>query len=319
MVEFEFIRLPSKPEGQLSYRFYPSTAASTEKPLLVVFVNGLGLPQAEWTNAITKLQELRKDGSLPPILTYDRFGQGQTTDRDPLDKDAPDPTHAHDCMRAVDDLRELLAQITQQRMAIPDLDDVSIVFVANSIGCALARLFAYEYPGSVAGMLLLDSVLANSDFVSIFPDPDSEGFDAGILPAGTTVDDLRHSRELVRKMFHPSVGSKEGLSRMNLAELLPASDAPMLEGPDSRGPFITVVGHDFETFAAESEKTGWKRELTMAYTNPFWHAYNEGLTMITEPGRSSGPIQAPHSGHFIQRDNPDFVAKELDLLLSKIT
>lgn len=316
MAEIQFLKLTTKPTAQLAYRFFASTSTA-KKPVLLTFLNGLGLPQVAWTPAITKLQELRKDAELPPILTYDRFGQGET-ETDPNDEGAPDPMHGHDAIAVVKDLRQLLSQVVSERLGVSDLDSVALVFAANSIGCAIARLYAQEYPGTVAGLLLLDSVLANSDFVSIFPDPDAEGFDPSTLPEGVTPDGLRQNRAGVGKVFHPSVGSKEGLSRKNLAQLLPASDAPILKGPGGHGPFLSVVGHDFGVFAEQSQNFGWAKQYSMEYTNPYWHAYNEGLAQLTQPERSKGPFQAPLSGHFIQKDNPEFVAKELDELLSKV-
>lgn len=56
----------------------------------------------------------------------------------------------------------------------------------------------------------------------------------------------------------------------------------------------------------------------MNYTNPYWHAYNQGLSKITEPERSRGPLLAPGCGHFIQQDESTFVAQELDKILSKV-
>lgn len=58
--------------------------------------------------------------------------------------------------------------------------------------------------------------------------------------------------------------------------------------------------------------------LSMQYTNPIWHKYNAGLAKITDPERSRGPIFAKGCGHFIQRDDPDFVVEELFSLLGKI-
>lgn len=317
MADFPFIRLATKPTAQISYSFQASV--STTKPALLVFLNGLGLPQVAWLQTIAQLKALRNNANIPAILTYDRYGQGQTTDRDPKDEGAADPTHGHDCLEVVHDLHQLISQIIAEKMSISDSNDVTLVLVANSIGCALARLYAQEYPGTVAGLLLLDSVLANSDFVSIFPDPDAEGFDVASLPAGVTADALRESREGVRRIFHPDVGSKEGLSRKDLAQLLPASDGPVLQGPgEGHGPYVTVVGHDFEAFAEEAVKMGRPKLLTTTYVNPYWHRYNEGLVKITEAERSKGPVQAPGSGHFVQRDNPAFVAKELDEILSKV-
>ncbi|KAL4933802.1 alpha/beta fold hydrolase [Aspergillus undulatus] len=319
MAEYEYkhIRLATKPTAQLSYTFHPPTTKDVP-PALVVFLNGLGLPQASWFPTIGKLKEQNRE--LPALLTYDRFGQGQTTDRDPDDKDAEDPSHGHDCLAVVRDLRQLITQVVSGSLGVPgtDINNVSLIFVANSIGCAIARLYAQEYPRTVAALLILDSVLANSDFVSIFPDPDVESFDPSTLPPGISPDDLRSEREGIRRIFHPSVGSKEGLSRRNLSDLLPLSDGPILLGSNSRGPLVTVAGHDFEAFVEESARMGRKRELTMAYANPYWERYNEGLVRITEEGRGKGPLRAPGAGHFIQKDNADFVVEELVEILANL-
>jgi pimeloyl-ACP methyl ester carboxylesterase len=316
MADYQFLSLATKPSAQLSYSFHAPESAT--KPLLLVFLNGLGLPQISWVPVIAKLRELRSETKVPALLTYDRFGQGQTTDRDPSDAGAVDPMHGHDCLSAVKDLRQLIVQIAVEKLNLADIDQLPLLIVGNSIGCALARLYAQEYPGTVAGLLLLDSVLANSDFVSVFPDPDAEGFDASTLPTGIPPDALRGTRAGTRRVFHPDVGNKEGLSRKNLRSLLPDSDSPILKGPDGQGPWVTVVGHDFEAFADESAKMGSPKPLTLAYVNPYWHTYNQGLAKITETERSKGPLQAPGAGHFIQKDNPTFVAQELDELLSKI-
>lgn len=57
--------------------------------------------------------------------------------------------------------------------------------------------------------------------------------------------------------------------------------------------------------------------ITQIYTNPYWHRYNQGLAKLTSPNRSKGPIQAEKCGHFIQRDDPDFVVGEIVELLVK--
>lgn len=317
--DYQFLRLATKPEAQLSYSFSPAAYQETAGvPPLVVFVNGLGRPQAAWTGVIANLLELRHD-RLPAMLTYDRFGQGQTTDRDPQDKDAPDPSHAHDCMSAVADLRQLITQIALEKLGVTDVNAMPIVFVGNSIGCALIRLYTQEHPGTVAGVLFLDSVLANSDFVSTIPDPDASDFDTEEpLPAGITAEDLRMARGLLLRTFHPKNGSAEGLSRKNLKDLLPDSDGPRLTGTDDRGPLVTVIGHDFEAFADEATKMGMPRAVTVHYTNPHWHKYNQGLAKLTDPERSLGPLQAPGTGHFIQVDNPAFVADELNKMLERL-
>lgn len=318
MAEIEHIQLATKPSAQIAYSFHAPVL--TTKPALVVFLNGLGLPQISWVRSIAALNELRQGTNIPAILTYDRFGQGQTTDRDPSDEGAEDPTHGHDSISVIRDLRQLITQIASEKLGVSssDIDSLPIILVANSIGGALARLYAQHYPGTVAGVLFLDSILANSDFVSIFPDPDAEGFDASTLPTGVTVDGLRLARERTKKIFHPDVGNKEGLSRRNMRTLLPASDGPVLQGPGGSGPYVTVVGHDFQTFAEESAQMGMPKPFTLNYMNPYWQRFNEGLAKITQSEKSKGPVQAPNAGHFIQKDNPAFVAQELDEILSKI-
>ena len=63
------------------------------------------------------------------------------------------------------------------------------------------------------------------------------------------------------------------------------------------------------------ETMGTPKSLSMRYSNPVWHQYNEGLAKLTDPKFSRGPIQAKGCGHFVQRDNPDFVVDEtLDLV-----
>jgi pimeloyl-ACP methyl ester carboxylesterase len=124
--------------------------------------------------------------------------------------------------------------------------------VANSIGCPLARLYAAAHPGTVSGFLFLDSMIANTDFVSLFPDPETLDPSTTPLPHGITVDDLRHAREQFRKFFHPTVPNGERFDRRDMATRLPHADQPVLPaGPDGKPPLLTVVGHDFDKFAEE--------------------------------------------------------------------
>jgi hypothetical protein len=96
-------------------------------------------------------------------------------------------------------------------------------------------------------------MMANSDFVSIFPDPDRVEFDdPGTLPEGVSAQDLRYAREQYRRHFHPTVANSERFDRRDLPSRLPFADGPSLpSGPDGREPVVTVVGHDFERFARD--------------------------------------------------------------------
>ncbi|KAM0425832.1 hypothetical protein ACHAPT_008770 [Fusarium lateritium] len=314
---YDFIRLKTKPTAQLCYSFSPATASTAAKPTLIVFVNGLGLPQVGWALTIAKLREYSPQ-SLPAILTYDRFGQGQSIDRDPADEGATDPSHAHDCMSAVRDMRQLTTQILRDRMNVEESDTLRLVLVGNSLGCSLIRLYAHEYPGTVSGIVFLDSTLTDTDFVSIFPDPDAESFDP-VLPPGVTAESLRDAREMIRQRFHPDIGSQEGLSRRNLFQLLPRADLPLLYRDGEKGPYITVLGHDFGAFAERTEiDLGIPVAVIQAYMNPYWNRYNQGLAKLTASGRSKGPLQVPGAGHFIQADNPEFVAERVREMLQRL-
>jgi pimeloyl-ACP methyl ester carboxylesterase len=261
-----FIALSSKPTAKLSYSFIPATGSNAHQPL-IVFLNGLGLPASSWIPTITSLARMTPH---PPMLSYDRYGQGLSTDRDPLDAKAEDPEHGHDCMDVVRDLRQLISQICNEKnLKVPtgpenssELVEPSIFFVVNSLGGALTRLYADQYPSTVSTILFLDSIIANTDFVSIWPDPDAPGFSEKYLPLpqGVTKEGLRDTRLKYGKVFHPVtgiMGKTEGLSRKNLAELLPYSDQPLLRFEGGRGPWVTVVGHGFNTFAEEGLKVGF--------------------------------------------------------------
>lgn len=58
--------------------------------------------------------------------------------------------------------------------------------------------------------------------------------------------------------------------------------------------------------------------LIRNYIDPFWNEYNEGLATLTSADRSRGPIIAKGCSHFIQRDDPEFVAKEVYDMLARL-
>ncbi|KAL6793657.1 hypothetical protein GGI42DRAFT_357365 [Trichoderma sp. SZMC 28013] len=155
------------------------------------------------------------------------------------------------------------------------------------MGCALARLYTAAHPGRVEALLFLDSVIAKSDFVSLFPDPDSEGAELSELPPGVTPEDLRHARAVSQKYFHPTSPTKENMDHRDLPILLPDADKPALpNGPSGKRPLLVVVGHDWNVFAKES-RDGFleiSEPVTNAYLNSHWALYNARLTKIAESG-----------------------------------
>lgn len=324
--EIASITLEGKRSAKIHYTYYAASKAHPHRPnpfaqRIIVFLNGLILPRSSWEASVTQLLEKRISNRLPypALLTYDRYGQGDS-DHDPDDKEPP-PSHGHDVMSAVHSLKQFLLQIWKMHLGASNPSSFpSLIFVCNSIGCAIARLFAHTYPGTVSGLLFLDSIMANSDFVSLWPDPDDPSFDPATLPPGVTIDDVRQTREKYGRMFHPSVPNNEGLSRRNLATLLPSASSPKLEGSDGVGPYLTVVGHDWETFAEQSYQGSLHtpKLLTMTYANVAWQKYNEGLTKITDADKAIGPIIAVGCGHFVQKDGPGFVADETASLLDRV-
>lgn len=239
------LALETKPGASVQY-----TLAQGKKPadsLLVVFLNGLVADKSSWLPTMAGI--IRADPDFPTMVAYDRYGQGLTEDRDPQDR-GREEGYGHDVRDAAVDLHQLIGQVCKNHSLSKD-SMPQLVLVANSIGCAIARLFAQEHPEKVAGIILLDSVMANSKF-DFWPDPDAKGFDANQLPDDVSVEILREQRAKLKAIFSPATKNREGLDRRNLASLLPHSDKPSLVSPHNRGPFITVVGHDFETFAQES-------------------------------------------------------------------
>ncbi|KAI2631750.1 Alpha/Beta hydrolase protein [Xylaria nigripes] len=323
-ITFNLVSLKTKPKTNLACTQVQSAGKSGFSEVFVVFLNGLVTSQMYWLPVMRNIIEYvtaattrdGNDASRPQMLAYDRFGQGKTYDRDPGDK-GKEHGYGHDILDAVRDLHQLISQTMADSVYHPK----KIMFIANSIGCAIARLYAQEYPRTVAGMLFLDSVMANSDFVNIFPDPDSPYFDHGSLPRGVTAEMLRKTREAFRREYHPSVKNKEGLDLRNLATLLPYADKPSLEqGYGGRAPFVTIVGHDPDQFATESLLGPTKTPvvITMNYTNRIWQHYHEGLIKLTDPHKSSGPVIAKDCGHFIQKDDPKSVAQLAWIMLSNI-
>ncbi|KAM0129574.1 hypothetical protein ACHAO1_008433 [Botrytis cinerea] len=245
----------------------------------------------------------------PNILTYDRYGQGATTSQDPADNiPGKDPGYGHDLNDAVNDLHELI-QVT-----VPT--NPKLLLVAASIGVHIARTYAHKYPATVEGLLFLDSNIGNAEATDLWPNPHTPDF----IESDVWEMTVRWSNTLKRRTFNADVKSPEGLDRRNVLKLLPNPSSPKLQGLNGKGPWLKIVGHDPYRFAEEM----WRmlkipRSINMKYTQPAWQKYNEGLLNLTGADRSVNEVLiAPGCGHFIQKDNPQFVATQLEDLLSRI-
>jgi pimeloyl-ACP methyl ester carboxylesterase len=147
--------------------------------------------------------------NLPPILTYDRVGQGTTIGRN-ADVPGRPQGYGGDCLDAAHGIRELVVNIATTRFGIPpaNVNDLHIIFVASSMGCAIARLYADAYPRTVVALLLMDSTIANSDTVSLFPNPEAPGFSAEKLPPGVTPEMCTLTRKIIRRVYHTESPNK---------------------------------------------------------------------------------------------------------------
>ena len=95
---------------------------SATKPRLFAFLNWLGLPQVSWVPVIGELWDLWSETNIPALLTYDRSGQGQATDRGPSDAGPAGPTHGHDYLSAITDFHQLIFQIGAEKLNLAEID-----------------------------------------------------------------------------------------------------------------------------------------------------------------------------------------------------
>lgn len=203
-------------------------------------------------------------------MTYDRFGQGLTTSRDPLDG-TPGREKGHTFEDVVKDLEELLQVIVSSHMtgnhgkgAGDSKQDVQLLLIGASIGVPLLRLYAQSpsKPYPLAGALFLDSNIADTAYSDIIPHPSSPAFKdhtEKYLGDDCTLEEYIKSRDILVGMFDFDVPNREGLDRRGCPELLPRADRPGLEGEVE----LTVVGHDSEVFIEGSwEKIGVHRRVS---------------------------------------------------------
>ncbi|KAG4421183.1 hypothetical protein IFR04_005703 [Cadophora malorum] len=316
-----FVPLQRDPQIRISCSFFPPPERPSPRDTLIVFLNGIDHPKSSWCPTIDALLKPRRRPYSTPFLAYDRPGQGTTIGKNQDNPGRPQG-HARDCLDAAHDLRELIEYVGKTRLGIgrEDIDSLGIVFVASSIGVAIARLYAAEHPRTATGYLFLDSTLASSDTISIYPDPHAPGFREEDLVNGITAHDLEIGRSRLGRVYSPESANKEGLWRGNLPELLPYSDGPQLVGPGPRTPYVTVIQHDPVVNIRQWTKLlGIPKNVSEVYGEPFWKEYHEGLTRLTKPQIRTGLIVAKGCGHLIHKDDPRLVAGEIRGLLDKLS
>jgi len=238
------------------------------------------------------------------MIRYDRYGQGES---------GPDPADSegyNSPAQAVEDLAQLLRDIVGNETNVDaeaevehEVEDIPLVLVGNAFGCVLARLYAGKYKG-VRGILFLDHYMTDTDSISLLP-PAQEG----------EPEDLAKTRREMQKKLDPSV-IMGGLRRESIPLLLPRCDEPKLPGE----PWVTVGMHDPVPFADEECKKylGMEPTITLQYIQPHWEAYHHGLTKLTSPEKAKGPIAVKGAAHNIQSEKPEWVVKELRLMVETI-
>lgn len=296
------IPLSTDTTSSISCAIFHPPAPIPSSPL-VVFVNGLLTRSCDWEPTINSLTALP---SPPFILSYDRFGVPPS---DPV----PTGRATNDISTAARDLGTLLEKVYPILSLLPS--KAPLVMVGSSIGCCIIRLFIgycaarttdnddgdsfKGYP--IAGVLFLDSYIANTDFISLFP------------PVSANEPEvLTRTRAIIARYFHPGVENPEGLSRSNAQELLPSASDPKLPGD----PKLIVVSHDPEYNAEDMVlRLDIDKACYLRYVQSAWDKYNEGLVQLSSNGKG---VRAERSGHFIQRDRPDLVMREIEAVLSDV-
>jgi pimeloyl-ACP methyl ester carboxylesterase len=257
-IQHSFLNLALKSSAQLSFSFVSSDDKTAVPPeQLLVFLSGLDNPAYVWQRTLNKLVEFARANSveLPPMLFYDRFGVGKS-DPDPKDEGKKSEEY-HDCNDSVSDLRGLIVHILGQQYELNSSakSKVRIVFCAHSFGVCVARLYAQAFPGTVEGLLILDSAIAAIPAEKLIPNPDIpeewssrqtwgglEFPDESVITAEMCRDAIRKTRASPISGY--TMTTRERIRWNNMPQLLPFSDRPKLQGPTARLPLVTVIVAD---------------------------------------------------------------------------
>jgi pimeloyl-ACP methyl ester carboxylesterase len=256
------LTLPSKPSAPISYTYIPPSPPSSN---LIIFINGLGLPASSWDASILQFLFLKEHH--PAFLCYDRFGQGLTTSRDPLDG-TPGKELGHDFLDIANDLHELLHVLIQTENLASSLAETNIIIIGASIGCPITRLYINHHPNLISGITFLDSNIPHVNYSDILPDPKAPGFDpATVIEEDCTLQQYIGARLALCQRFDLDAKNPEGVDRTQGPRLLPEAENPKLVGKDGKME-LTVVGHDPVRFADIGfEGMGTPRSLNMKFTN----------------------------------------------------
>lgn len=277
-------QVPISPPSTATISCTLSLPDSSPSAPLIIFVNGLLSTSASWTTLTHHLPTV-------PTLAYDRFNV-------PPSSALPSTRTHNDISTAAHDLALILPQIYLDLPA-----ETPLLLVGSSIGCCIIRLFIQHHAAryKIAGVLFLDSYIANTDFTSLFPPAAADEPEA-----------LTRTRNIISQRFHPSIENPEHLDRSTAKELLPSASGPRFPGD----PELVVVSHDPEFNVDEMVvRLGIDKECYLQYVESAWDAYNDGLVQLSAKGRR---VRAERSGHFIHQDRLELVVREIEAILGEV-
>ena len=174
------------------------------------------------------------------------------------------------------------------------------VLVGHSFGGVNMQLYASRYPDEVAGMVLVDSAIADKDFLRAmepsFPSPVWLKFLAtvGVTRLPYTLGGVTDERAAI------STHAKDIYELANYISSMGKSYEEVRAAPMSLGdkPLIVLsAGSRGKMFPPISQKG----------SDRFNEAWTESQADLTQASRNSEQIIAKESGHNIQYDNPELV------------
>jgi pimeloyl-ACP methyl ester carboxylesterase len=229
----------------------------------VILETGLEAP-SEWWEAVQS-----RVAAAATVWRYDRAGTGESSP-------AETPRTADDLLR---DLEAVVTALPTPR----------VILVGNSLGGALARLYAHRHPGGVSGIVLVDSFHA-AQFDRIGP----------MLPAAAVMPAEAQGFHA----FWAGGGWRDPAQNREGADLPSMQRA--LQAVTTLGdlPLVVLVAGAFLRQAPPPAN---------AHLHGAWLAMQSELASLSTAGTL---VRVDDSGHFIQRDRPDVVADAIERLLS---
>jgi pimeloyl-ACP methyl ester carboxylesterase len=237
--------------------------AGTGRPT-VVLEAGAGLSRATWDPVWARLAQMTR------VVRYDRAGLGAS-------EAAPLP---RTFQAMVADLHRLLAHA-----GIPG----PYVLVGHSLGGLLVRLFAYQHPTAVAGMVMIDAVhpQQNRRALAVLPPQHAEeSAELATLRRNLTLLRTEPRLEDDPEQINYSVSEEQvrALGSLGAVPVIVLTQGQPVQFPPE-------VPADFATYIRERY-------------HPMHQEFQAQLASLSTRGRQ---ILALHSGHMIHQDEPEVV------------